>query len=170
MTQEQPQTGPDGLPLGRFQGRQRFADGVHLALESAARQGWSPLILADADFADWPLGERRVIEALQRWAGQGRRIRLLARDYRPLREQQPRFVQWRIQWSHLIEAHAWPAAGEGEIPSALWTPLWCMERVDPRRSVCVADAGSSRLAMLGERIEAAWQRSRPGFPASVLGL
>jgi hypothetical protein len=161
---------PAGLPLGRFQGRQWFADAVCQGLQAAASQGWSPLVLADGDFADWPLGERRVIEVLQAWAGQGRRLRLLARDFRPLREQQPRFVQWRVQWSHVIEAQAWPAAGEGEIPSAFWTPAWCVERVDPMRSVCVADGTQPRLAMLRERIDAAWQRGRPGFPASVLGL
>ncbi|TNF58408.1 MAG: hypothetical protein EP306_13230 [Burkholderiales bacterium] len=158
------------MPQGRLQGRQQFADLVRQAIEAAAAHAWSPLVLCDADFEDWPLGERAVVRALQDWAAQGRRIRFLARDYRKLREQQPRLVQWRTQWSHLVEAQVWAAAGEGELPSALWTPAWCLERVDPARGVMTASAEPARLLALRERIESAWQRGRAGFPATVLGL
>ena len=158
------------LPVGRLQGRQLFSDLVRQAIEIAAAQAWSPLVLSDADFEDWPLGERTVVRALQDWASQGRRIRFLARDFQKLRERHPRLVQWRIQWSHLVEAHVWSSAGEGEVPSALWAPAWCMERVDPVRCVLVASDDPSRVLGLRERIESAWHRGRPGFPATVLGL
>jgi len=160
---------PD-LPVGRLQGRQQFAQLVRQAIEVAASKAWSPLVLCDADFEDWPLGERAVVQALQDWAGQGRRIRFLARDFHKLRERHPRLVQWRTQWSHLVEAQVWTSAGEGEVPSALWTPAWCLERVDPARAVMVASDDPARLLALRERIESAWHRGRPGFPATVLGL
>lgn len=158
------------LPVGRLQGRQVFADLVHQALVTAAARAWSPLVLCDADFEDWPLGERAVVQALQAWAGRGRRIRFLARDFQKLRERHPRLVQWRVQWSHLVEAQVWTSAAEGEVPSALWAPAWCIERVDLVRGVLVASDDPSRLLGLRERIESAWHRGRPGFPATVLGL
>jgi len=170
MNTENETAAAPALPVGRLQGRQQFADLVRQAIEAAAAQAWSPLVLSDADFEDWPLGERAVVQALQDWAGQGRHIRFLARDFHKLRERHPRLVQWRTQWSHLVEAQAWSSAGEGDVPSALWTPAWCVERVDPARAVMVASDDPARLVGLRERIESAWHRGRPGFPSTVLGL
>jgi hypothetical protein len=170
MEAEPPGAALPTLPVGRLQGRQLFSDLVQQAIETAAVRGWSPLVFSDADFEDWPLGDRAVVQALQDWAAQGRRIRFLARDFQKLRERHPRLVQWRVQWSHLVEAHVWTSAGEGEVPSAWWAPGWCMERVDPARSVLVASDEPSRVLGLRERLESAWQRGRPGFAATVLGL
>lgn len=69
---------PAPLPLGRFAGREEFQNLVRSALDCAAREGWPELILSDADFWDWPLGEGAVIEALNAWVRQGRRLTLLA--------------------------------------------------------------------------------------------
>ena len=55
-----PSTAPE-LPQGRFEGRDAFRQNVRDALACAARQGWRELILSDADFHDWPLGERTWI-------------------------------------------------------------------------------------------------------------
>ncbi|MEZ5646541.1 MAG: hypothetical protein R3E99_15520 [Burkholderiaceae bacterium] len=161
---------PEALPTGRMQGRQVFSQLVLKAIRAAVDRAWTPLILSDADFHDWPLGERDVVQALSDWAASGRQIRFLARDYRAVRERHPRLVQWRTQWSHLVEAHAWPSAGAGEVPSVLWAPGWCVERVDPERGVLVASDDPVRLLSLKERIDQAWQRGRPGFAATVLGL
>ena len=170
MVHEQAGAALPPLPTGRMQGRQLFSDLVRQAIETAAAQAWSPLVLSDADFEDWPLGDRAVVQALQDWAAQGRRIRFLARDFQKLRERHPRLVTWRVQWSHLVEAHVWASAGEGEVPSAWWSPGWCMERVDPSRGVLVASDEAPRVLALRERLESAWARGRPGFPATVLGL
>ena len=72
---------PAPLPVGRFAGREEFQGLVRSALDCAAREGWPELILSDADFWDWPLGEGAVIEALNAWVRQGRRLTLLARTY-----------------------------------------------------------------------------------------
>jgi hypothetical protein len=55
-----PSTAPE-LPQGRFEGRDAFRQNVRDALACAAREGWRELILSDADFHDWPLGERAVV-------------------------------------------------------------------------------------------------------------
>lgn len=158
------------LPEGRFVGRQAFVGLVRQAIECAAREGWPSLWLSDADFADWPLGERAVVEALNAWAGRGRQLRLLAQDYGPLRLQHPRFVQWRVTWAHLVEAQVWSGAAAGELPCAIWSPGWTLERLDPLRGAGVSSFDGVHRVALRERLDAAWHRGGPGFAATVLGL
>ena len=64
---------PD-LPCGRFSGRDAFMQLVRDGLATAARDGWSEIVVSDANFYDWPLGELAVIESLQQWAHSGRRF------------------------------------------------------------------------------------------------
>jgi len=59
------------LPVGRIEGRLALAQTVRLALQCAAREAWPTLILSDANFQHWPLGERAVVDALQTWRGAG---------------------------------------------------------------------------------------------------
>ncbi|MBY0466308.1 MAG: hypothetical protein K2W33_15325, partial [Burkholderiales bacterium] len=96
------------LPAGRLEGRDAFDTVLRQAFEAAVKQGWTAWWWADADFADWPLGERATVAALNEWAGSGRRLYLLARDFKRLQAHQPRFVTWRRTWDHLIEARACP--------------------------------------------------------------
>ena len=158
------------LPEGRFVGRQAFVSGVRSAIHAAAREGWSQLLLCDADFVDWPLGEREVIDAFNALAGRGRQLRLLARDYGPLRLQHPRFVQWRTTWSHIVDARVWAGAAPGELPTAIWSAHWTLDLLDTERCSGISSHERARAVALHERLEAAWQRGVPGFPASVLGL
>ena len=158
------------LPEGRITGRHAFLDAVRVAMASAAAQGWSRMLLCDPDFADWPLGEREVVEGLNAWARQGRGMRLLAREFATLRQLHPRFVQWRTTWGHLVEVHAVHEAADHELPSAIWTPTWTMERIDPVRSVVVATRAPERRVALQERLDGWWNRGRPSFSASTLGL
>jgi len=158
------------LPEGRLEGREVFVDLVRTALAAAAQAGWSRIVLSDTDFIDWPLGERAVVESLQAWASRGRELHFLARDFGPLRQRHPRLVQWRVTWSHLIEARVCSGtAGEG-LPSALWTPSWTFERLDPVRGTLVATTAAPRRLELRERLDGYWHRGAPGFPATVLGL
>lgn len=162
--------GPLPLPTGRMEGREAFTDLVRQALAAAAHDGWPLLVLSDADFTDWPLGERAVVERLQAWARQGREIRFLARDFGPLRLAHPRFVTWRTTWSHLVQAQVVPNASGSELPSAIWTPSWMLERLDPVRSTLVASTDARRRTGLRERLDACWHKGAPSFAASTLGL
>lgn len=158
------------LPQGRLQGHTLFAELVRQALATAARQGWPRVVLCDADFADWPLGEREVVDALQAWSARGRTLQLLACDYRVLRERHPRFVRWRVTWSHLVEARACTGLPAGELPSVLWSPSWCLQRIDAAHGTLVADGRRQTSVALHEQLQGWWQRSSLAFPASTLGL
>src|SRR5690606_15965555 len=138
------------------------------ALATAARENWREIWLADADFADWPLGERAAIEALQQWAGAGRQLRLLATHFEVFERSHARFVrfaQWRRQWDHLVEARRCQGAGAPVVPSALWTPHWCLQRTDTESDRGHASATVASRSRLREAFDEAWRQGRPAFPA-----
>lgn len=159
-----------GMPDGRFAGREDFRSHVRQALERAAHENWNRLILSDASFEDWPLGERAVAESLQAWSRSGRSFVMLARDYGTVQRDHARFVTWRRTWSHIIECWACPAADPLEIPSAIWSPAWALQRLDPVRSAGHCGAEPERRLRLAELLEAWLRKSSPSFPASTLGL
>jgi hypothetical protein len=158
------------LPDGRFSGREDFRAHVRQALERAARENWNRLILSDASFEDWPLGERAVAESLQAWSRSGRSFVMLARDYGVVQREHARFVTWRRIWGHIIECWACPAADSLEIPSAIWSSAWALQRLDPVRSTGHCGAEPERRLRLAESLDAWLRKSSPAFPASTLGL
>jgi hypothetical protein len=158
------------LFTGAWEGRNRFAELIRVAVSRAAEEGWPLLVLSDPDFADWPLGEAGVVDALGRWARQGRQLHFLARDYRMLRERAPRLVQWRVTWDHVVQARSCRGAMAERVPSALWSAHWSLERLDVARCKGVASRDAVRAVELRERLDACWQQGGAGFPASVLGL
>jgi len=168
----EPDLSPNPIPLpeGRLVGRVAFIDLVRQAIAAAASQGWTKMVWCDPDFADWPLGERSLIDSLQAWSASGRSLHLLAQDFAAVRQKHPRFVQWRVTWSHLVEARATGRSSGGELTSAIWTPAWTMERLDPKHNVVVATFDPARRVALAERLDAGWHKAAPSFPASTLGL
>lgn len=168
MDDEQQQTEP--LPSGRFEGRKDFQQLIRDALARAAQEGWRELILSDPDFADWPLGERAVSESLRAWSSSGRRCTLLACRYEELAVRHARFVTWRRAWSHIIEARACPSADPLELPSAIWSPGWVMQRLDPERCNGYSGPEPERRLLLKESLQEWLARSGPAFAATTLGL
>jgi hypothetical protein len=158
------------LPSGRFSGRVEFQQLVRDALACAARQGWREIILCDSDFHDWPLGERAVAQSLQEWSATGRRCTLLARRYDDLVTRHARFVSWRKTWSHIVEARACATADPLELPSAIWSPDWVMQRLDPERCNGVSGSEAERRVLLRQSLQEWLAKSTASFPASTLGL
>ena len=159
------------LPSGRFEGREAFQKLVRDALACAAQEGWRELIVSDANFHDWPLGERAVVESLQQWASGGRRLTMLAADYAEVQRRHARFVQWRVRWDHIISCRRAGAVDPQDLPSVIWSPPWVLQRHDPLRCIGVTGTEPERRIVLREAINEWLERkSAPGFPASTLGL
>lgn len=160
-----------GLPQGRFSGREVFQQTVRDALATAAGEGWPEIIISDANFHDWPLGERAVVDALQAWARRGRRFTMLACRYDEVIRRHARFVRWRGTWDHILNCRVSPAADPLDLPSAIWSPGWVLQRLDPLRCVGVSGVEPERRVLLRESLNE-WVRSKsaPGFPATTLGL
>ena len=170
MTSEQADAALFMLPEGRFSGRSEFSRLLGQAVAAAAVQGWREMIWCDRDFADWPLGERAVAQALNDWAGSGRKLTMLAEHYDAVIRQHARFVTWRRTWSHLVECRKSGAALAGRLPSVLWSPGWVLERLDSPRCTGVASVDRNRCTALKESLSEHLSGSSAGFPATVLGL
>lgn len=163
-------TPPEPLPSGRFEGRIAFQQLVRDALAAGAREGWREIILSDPDFADWPLGERAVAESLNAWSTSGRRCILLARRWDEVVRRHARFVVWRRTWAHIIDARACRAADPLELPSAIWSPGWVMQRLDLDRCNGYSGGEPERRLMLREELQEWLRQSSPSFPSNTLGL
>jgi hypothetical protein len=168
MTEPDPE--PMALPSRRFEGREEFRQLIRDALACAAREGWRELILSDASFEDWPLGDLAVAQSLQAWSKSGRKMLLLARRYDGLVRRHPRFVQWRGKWSHIITATAVPSADALELPSAVWSPGWVLDRRDVERCNGYCGSEPERRVLLRERLNEWLLKSTPSFPSTTLGL
>ena len=160
----------NALPSKRFEGRTEFQQLVRDALAHAAAEGWREIIFSDATFEDWPLGERAVAEALQNWAGSGRKFIMLAKNYDAVTRRHARFVTWRRTWAHTIQCWHCPSADALELPSAIWSPVWAMRRLDLERSTGVCGGEAERRVSLRESLDEWLRKSTAGFAASTLGL
>jgi hypothetical protein len=158
------------LPAGRFSGRKDFQQLVRDSLAHAAQEGWREIVISDASFEDWPLGERAVAESLQAWSRSGRKFIMLAKSYDELAHRHARFVTWRRTWAHIIECWRCSAADPIELPSAIWSPAWVLRRLDLERSTGVCGSEPDRRIALRESLDEWLRKSGPGFPASTLGL
>lgn len=173
MTTEPPAgaPSPSGLPEGGFVGREAFRQLVRDALRRAAEEGWRELIVCDATFLDWPLGERESVEALTAWVrGGSRQFIMLAKRYDEVPRQHARFVEWRRQWSHRIDCRACPSVDPQDLPSALWSPAWVIQRLEQVRHGGVSGSEAERKQQVREQIDHWLARSTPAFPATTLGL
>jgi PIN domain nuclease of toxin-antitoxin system len=154
----------------RFTGRTEFHAHIKAALQRAHQDGSNELWLTDASFEDWPLGERDVIASLQAWASGARKLNLLAKRFEPLQRSHHRFVAWRVQWAHIIEARAIPSADALDFPSAILTSAWALQRLDPERCTGFVSTEPVLRVALRESLQEHWARATPAFAASTLGL
>jgi hypothetical protein len=161
---------PITLPEGPFSGPQAFAQLLRDAMACAAQQGWTRMVWSDADYADWPLREKAVIDALNDWAGAGRSLLMLAQRYDQIPRMHPRFVGWRSTWNHVVECRVCKTWEASEFPSALWSSQWCVQRLESERSTGMSGSEAVRRQRLLETLEECRRQSSPGFPSSTLGL
>jgi len=153
-----------------FSGPTEFAQCVRGMISAAAEQGWHHMVWSDATFEDWPLRERAVVEALNAWAGPGRKLTLLAKRYQQVTLLHPRFVEWRSVWSHLVDCRVVKHLDDSEMPSALVGPEWFLHRRDVTRSVGTGSRNPRSRVDMTERLAECLRQSSPGFPATTLGL
>lgn len=161
---------PAAPAAGRFAGRIAFAQLIRDSLAAAAEQGWNQLILCDGGFEDWPLNEKVVIDSLNAWARGGRSFTIVAAQYDAIVRLQPRFVNWRRTWGHIVDSRICRQIDTVNFPSVLWTQRWALQRIDPVRCSGIAGAEPERIVQLRELLQELLQASSPGFAATTLGL
>lgn len=135
--------------------------------DAAVREVW----LLDVDFADWPLDDPAVLQALTRWAPPaGRGVRMIATRFDAMELRCPRFAAWRRDWAHRIEVWQ-PAADEVvELPGLLVAGHLGVELLDRQRWRARQSGAPGDLRDMSERAAAFLQRCEPAWPATTLGL
>jgi hypothetical protein len=152
--------------------RSAFRQAVQQAVARAMQYRARSMLWVDSDFADWPLDEPALLQALTDWLRlPQRQLLLLASNYEELRRRRARFVAWYRVWSHAVHAR-----GPAEDDVAL---LPCLLRIERTRLVQMQDKihwrgwMSEEPAVLHaskERTDALMQRSSPAFAVTTLGL
>jgi hypothetical protein len=164
------------LTITVFQGRSDFQSQVIQTFQWAAEQGCSVIQAWDAAFADWPLSDSGLLEAVRVWASPNRSLQLLALEYEELPRRHPKFVRWRRDFGHCVTARAVePELRLDAAPQALllcrnatqWRSLRLFDRHYWRGEVSETAADWQRGA---EWIDAVAQRSCEAFAATTLGL
>ena len=157
--------------IAQLDGRSQFHAAVRAALAEAAAEGWRELWFSDPDFANWPLGERSVIESLTQWAGAQRRLTVLALHYDEISRRHARWAHWRRQWAHVVHCRALQELQADDVPVMLFAPgALTLRLLDPLRYRGTTSRQVSDGVQASELIDAISQRSVEAFPASTLGL
>ena len=156
---------------GLITSRSEFHNALRTALADAANHGARELWLCDNDFADWPIGERAVVESFAQWAASSRRLTLVARHFDDVARRHARWVEWRRTWSHIVTCRTNNELPTGEFPAVLVASGTVTVRLSDavhHRGRIAHDKGEELRCR--EMIDAVLQRSEEAFPASVTGL
>ncbi|MEP7295728.1 MAG: hypothetical protein ABI702_06020 [Burkholderiales bacterium] len=151
--------------------RAEFHVALRAAFAEAAAKGSHELWLADNDFADWPLGERDVIESLNQWVASSRQLTLLAHHFDEVARRHPRWVTWRRQWSHVVSCRSNAELEPGEMPTlfiAAGTVTVRLSDVIHHRGRIGHDRAEELRCK--ELFDAVSQRSEEAFPTTLTGL
>lgn len=160
------------IPAGpRIDGLPAFQRACRQFMKEAAQHAWPRIWLIDADFADWPLGEREVVESFSAWVGAGRHMVMVFASDAALIRCHPRWLRWRASWAHCIEcrlAHEYDAAA---LPSiALAEGAACFVLHDPMRWRGEWVSAAPAVQRARETIDGIYARSAPALAVTTLGL
>jgi len=152
--------------------RRDFIAALQASVQSAVAQGTRRMLWADSDFAEWPLDDAMLLEAMTQWLRLPRRhLVLLAHDFDDLSRRCPRFVAWYRTWSHVVGAFSPPSNETAELP--------CLFLVEGTAAVYLVDKerwrgrislDTKEVNQARDSTDALLQRSEPAFPATTLGL
>ena len=157
--------------LSQIASRNEFHEAIRSSLALAADAGSNEICLVDADFQDWPLNERSVVETLGRWAASRRKLVLFAHSFEELPRRAPRFTEWRRQWSHIVQCRSDPDLEAQQVPTLLLVSgEVALRLLDPVRYRGMLSGRATDQVEAREAIDALLQRSVEAFPPTTLGL
>lgn len=141
-----------------------------LALPASAT-GPQELIAWSADFADWPLSEPKVLDAITLWMRAGAyRLTLIARDFTQVERHQPRFTAWRKPWLHRIASWQLPDAAQLQDPAWLWSAPLGVRWMDTLHWRGLNVHSRRELVQWRQEIDVVLQQCEAAWPFSPLGL
>ena len=161
----------DDTNLPAVSSRAEFEAAVSWALQAAHTRQARRLWLVDPDFADWPLGQPELLAALQAWLRlPQRRLVLLAGHFNDVPRRHPRFVNWRRDWAHAIEAWS-PPPEMSRLPRLVVDdgPV-CLHLFDSLQWRGRASLDAREARRWRDELDVILQQCEPAFPVQTLGL
>jgi len=151
--------------------RLEFHEALRSAFAEVSKIGCREVFLCDEDFADWPLSDAQVIDALTGWVLPHRKLTMPARHFDEVMRKHARFTQWRRTYAHVIDCRALDDDENTQLPSMLVAPpLVCVRLFDRERYRGGVSHEAGDILRNRELFDAVSQRSIESFPASTLGL
>jgi hypothetical protein len=151
--------------------RSEFLESVRTLLRGLPQVKPRDLLIVDADFAPWPLGDADVVDALTRWVRlPARRLRLLGGRFDVIERGQPRFAAWRKAFAHAIECSTPSELEPGDMPSLLLLDAVGVQLIDREHWQGRVSDDRRWLVEQRESTDALLQRSESAWPVTVLGL
>lgn len=160
------------VPAQPIGSRAEFQAAVRAVLAQAHDASVRHLWWVSPDFADWPLDEPEVLDALTRWARRpGVRLSWLAHDFERVRRTMPRLTRWRQSFGHVLACRTPDEVAGPDMPTLLVADHRLVLRLLDRERVrgWVSHQGGD-LQRAHEEIDAISKRSVEAFPSVTLGL
>lgn len=140
-------------------------------LDQACAAGARELWWCDADFGQWPLGQRAWIERLGAWVGPRRQIVVLCARPEAMLLGHPRWARWRRTWAHAVSL--WQVGDDdiATLPGVALAPGHGALEVLPGKVLRARTlATGPDVRRLHDLLRTIQGRSAPGPAAQVLGL
>lgn len=165
---------PQGLPPmpSALRSMGDFHDALRWSLDYAQRVRSRHLVWLDADFAVWPLDDGVLLQSLAAWLQlPQRRLTLVAHGFDELARRCPRFVRWRRDWTHAVEAWSPSEGVEVRLPTLVIDEqrlcLQLFDRIQWRGRLALDEAAVQQWK---SECDALLQRCEATFSAYPLGL
>ena len=164
----------EGVPsFVKFTGKQALSELLCECLIEACENEVNQLILSDGDFANWPLSEGTVIQALNAWSNSHSNRRVMdfvAGTYQVLIEQHDPWVLWRRRWSHRVRCWETNAEYSAVPPGIFWSDRCVVVINQPEISSGFVARDRMRIVQVRTQLDEILRYAQPAFPATTLGL
>ena len=159
-------------PLSALRSQAEVAEATRWLVRHAVAQRARRLTWLDPDFSIWPLGDPDLLDALTAWLRlPQRRLVLVAHGYAQVERQHTRFVTWRRNWAHAVDAWS-PSEGiEVRLPSLLFNDeSLCLQVFDSSHWRGRLSVDERAVRQWHDETDALLQRCEAAFPVRHLGL
>lgn len=168
---DDPKVSDGDLPTA-IRSRAEFERALGCAMSQVLARRGRRMVWIDPDFDGWPLDQPALLEPLAQWLRlPQRRLVLMAHHFGTLERRHPRFVAWRRDWVHAVEAWTPSEGVEVRLPTLLIDDdHLCLQMFDTERWRGRLASDEHAVRQWTDEIDALLQRCEPAFPAHHLGL
>lgn len=160
------------VPACAVGSRAEFQAAVRALITHLEAAGVRQMWWVSPDFADWPLDEPEVIDALTHWARQpGAQLTWVSHDFERIRRAMPRLTRWRQTFSHALVCRSPQEMAVADLPTLLVAGRRASLRLIDRERVrgWLSYQGTD-VQRAHEEIDVILQRSSDAFASVTLGL